>query len=215
MSEEKANKTSDKSEDKLRRYRKKRDFGGTIEPYGSDSKIPEKVSIFVVQKHNARKLHYDFRLESNGVLKSWAIPKGPSANPKVKRLAIPTEDHPIEYGSFEGVIPEGHYGAGTVMVWDTGFYRNLTEKGGKKISIEEGVKMGHVSVWLEGKKLKGGYALTRFRIGKNESWLLVKMNDEYARTISEDNLLEKETKSALSGKSMDEIAREGRNFMKK
>lgn len=206
MSEKKTSKNG--GGESLEEYRGKRKFGDTGEPYGSNIKASEK-PIFVVQKHDSRKLHYDFRLEYNGVLKSWAVPKGPSANPKVKRLAIPTEDHPIEYGSFEGVIPEGQYGAGTVMVWDTGFYKNLTERDGKIIPLGDGIEKGHISVWLEGKKLKGGYALTRFRTGKNESWLLVKMNDEFARTESDDNILENETKSALSGRSMDEIAGEG------
>ncbi len=110
--------------------------------------------MFVVQKHAARTLHYDFRLEVEGVLKSWAVPKGPSLNPQDKRLAVPTEDHPLEYADFEGTIPAGEYGAGTVMVWDFGTYRNITEKKGESIPMAEAVAHGHVKVWLEGKKLE-------------------------------------------------------------
>ena len=134
----------------------------------------------MVQKHDASRLHYDFRLEVDGVLKSWAIPKGPSTDPKEKRLAVPTEDHPLEYAGFEGVIPAGEYGGGTVMVWDTGPFQNLTEKKGVAIPLAEAVAHGHVKVRLEGRKLQGGYALTRFKTGKDEAWLLVKADDEAA-----------------------------------
>src|SRR5512136_1138631 len=149
--------------DSLKSYRAKRDFGITSEPFPRVAgKIRDsKNTIFVVQKHYSRRLHYDFRLEVDGVLKSWAIPKGPSTDPKEKRLAVPTEDHPLAYAGFEGVIPEG-YGAGTVLVWDTGPFLNLTEKKGVAIPLAEAVAHGHVKVWLEGRKLKGGYALTRF-----------------------------------------------------
>jgi DNA ligase D-like protein (predicted 3'-phosphoesterase) len=126
-------------------------------------------------------LHYDFRLEVEGVLKSWAVPKGPSLNPKDKRLAVPTEDHPLEYADFEGVIPEGEYGAGTVMVWDIGIFRNITEKKGQPVPLAEAVPHGHVKVWLEGKKLRGGFALTRFKKSPEEAWLLVKADDEGRR----------------------------------
>ena len=113
-------------------------------------------------------------------MKSWAIPKGPSTDPQDKRLAVPTEDHPLEYAGFEGVIPAGEYGGGTVLVWDTGIYRNLTEKKGEVIPMGQGLAHGHVKVWLEGNKLTGGYALTRFKTGKDESWLLVKADDAKA-----------------------------------
>ncbi|MDD4252330.1 MAG: DNA polymerase ligase N-terminal domain-containing protein, partial [Methanoculleus horonobensis] len=152
-------------------------------------------------------LHYDFRLEADGVLKSWAVPKGPSMSPKEKRLAVPTEDHPLDYAGFEGVIPEGSYGAGTVLVWDRGTYQNLTEKGGKRIEVAEAIRRGHVSFRLEGEKLRGGYALTRFRTGKGEAWLLVKMDD--AEADPGRNPVVTEPRSVVSGRSLNEIA-EGR-----
>ena len=160
--------------------------------------------IFVIQKHAARHLHYDFRLEVDGVLKSWAIPKGPSTNPQDKRLAVPTEDHPLSYAGFEGVIPEGEYGGGTVLVWDTGIYRNLTEKKGEAIPMGQAVAHGHVKVWLEGSKLKGGYALTRFKTGKDESWLLVKADDDEADPRR--NPVADEPQSVLTGRTIEESA---------
>jgi DNA ligase D-like protein (predicted 3'-phosphoesterase) len=190
---------------RLKDYRDKRDFGVTPEPPGGQgTAAPEP--IFVVQKHAARRLHYDFRLEVDGVLKSWAIPKGPSTDPKEKRLAVPTEDHPLEYAGFEGVIPEGEYGGGTVMVWDTGPYRNLTEKQGQAIPMAQAVAHGHVKVWLEGKKLKGGYALTRFKTGKDESWLLVKADDEAADP--QRHPVADEPRSVITGRTLEEIAGE-------
>ena len=140
--------------DTLDDYRGKRDFSRTPEPPGERVDARD-CPIFVIQKHDATTLHYDFRLEADGVLKSWAVPKGPSTDPKEKRLAVPTEDHPLGYASFEGVIPEGSYGAGTVMVWDRGTYRNLTRKGGQEVAVTEALGRGHVSVWLEGEKIRG------------------------------------------------------------
>ena len=137
----------------LKDYQEKRDFTRTPEPAG-DRGPGSSEPIFVIQKHAARRLHYDFRLEVDGVLKSWAIPKGPSTDPRDKRLAVPTEYHPLAYAGFEGVIPEGEYGGGTVLVWDTGSYRNLTEKKGAAIPMGQGLAHGHVKVWLEGRKLK-------------------------------------------------------------
>jgi len=169
-----------KKNDPLQAYRKKRDFRQTSEPPGKGLARGSKQPVFVIQQHDASRLHYDFRIESEGVLKSWAVPKGPSANPKDKRLAIPTEDHPMEYAKFEGVIPKGEYGAGTVIVWDKGTYRNLSEKSGEEVPIEQALHDGRVKLWLYGKKLKGGYALTRIRT-KPENWLLVKMNDSEAK----------------------------------
>jgi len=165
--------------------------------------------IFVIQKHAAKTLHYDFRLEVDGVLKSWTVPKGPSLDPKEKRLAIPTEDHPLEYANFEGVIPEGSYGAGSVLLWDRGTYRNLTERRGEKVGIEEGLRQGHISFWLEGVKIRGGYALTRFRTGKSEAWLLVKKDDEEADPARDPVVAEPQ--SVISGRKIEEITAEGDN----
>jgi len=194
-------------DDPLKPYREKRQFCRTPEPSGGGSGPSRGDPLFVVQKHAAKKLHYDFRLEVEGVLKSWAVPKGPSLNPAEKRLAVPTEDHPLEYAHFEGVIPEGEYGAGTVMVWDIGTFRNLTEKKGKPVPLAEAVAHGHVKVWLQGKKLRGGFSLTRFKTGKDEAWLLVKNQDEMA-DARRDPVAE-EPDSALSGRSLEEIARQG------
>jgi DNA ligase D-like protein (predicted 3'-phosphoesterase) len=190
----------------LQEYRQKRRFGRTPEPAGEGG-VAAAGPIFVVQKHDASHLHYDFRLEVDGVLKSWAIPKGPATDPGQKRLAVPTEDHPLAYAAFEGVIPQGEYGAGTVMVWDTGKFRNLTEKKGVPIPLAQAVAHGHVKVWLEGRKLRGGYALTRFKTGKDEAWLLVKMDDELADP-GRDPLVS-EPRSVLSDRTLEEIAREG------
>ncbi len=192
------------TEDHLKKYVEKRDFRQTPEPRGEARKPSAREPIFVIQKHAARTLHYDFRLEVEGVLKSWAVPKGPSTDPREKRLAVPTEDHPMDYAEFEGVIPEGEYGAGTVMVWDYGTYRNLTEKKGRPVPMPEAVAHGHLKVWLEGKKLKGGYALTRFKKGKDEAWLLVKTEDEAADPARDP--VKNEPQSVLSGRTLEEIA---------
>lgn len=130
---------------------------------------------FVIQKHDASQLHYDFRLEVDGVLKSWAVPKGPSTDPSEKRLAVEVDDHPLDYADFEGVIPEGEYGAGTVLVWDNGSYDNMRED-----SMASCHREGMIEVWLDGSKIQGGYALKRFRGGKKPQWLLIKMNDDAA-----------------------------------
>jgi DNA ligase D-like protein (predicted 3'-phosphoesterase) len=143
-------------------YRKKRDFCRTPEPKGGAT-APSGKPHFVVQKHRATTLHYDFRLQVGSVLKSWSVPKGPSLDPKVKRLAIATEDHPLGYQTFEGVIPERQYGAGMVIVWDAGTFRNITEHDGRPVSLERELRDGHIAIWLNGKKLKGGFALTRLR----------------------------------------------------
>jgi bifunctional non-homologous end joining protein LigD len=175
-----------KTTDNLERYRNKRDFEHTPEPAGTTREAKGSATqsresgLFVVQEHAARSLHYDLRLEVNGVLKSWAVPKGPSTDPTIKRLAIATEDHPLEYATFEGVIPKGSYGAGKMIVWDSGTYRNMTRKSGKALSAEEAIRHGHLTIWLEGKKLRGGFALNRFKTGKQEQWLLVKLRDEEA-----------------------------------
>lgn len=194
-----------KSKDPLQTYQEKRQFSKTPEPSGGERQASD-TPVYVIQKHAARTLHYDFRLEVEGVLKSWAVPKGPSLNPKDKRLAVPTEDHPLEYADFEGVIPEGEYGAGAVMVWDYGTYTNLTEKKGQPVPMVEALPHGHVKVWLEGKKLRGGYALTRFKKPPDEAWLLVKADDEAADPTTD--ILKKQTDSALTGRSLEEIAQE-------
>jgi bifunctional non-homologous end joining protein LigD len=186
------------NEDRLRTYRDKRDFAATSEPDGG--RAVSSGQIFVMQKHRARSLHYDLRLEVEGVLKSWAVPKGPSADPRDKRLAIETEDHPLEYASFEGVIPEGQYGAGAVIVWDTGLYRNITQKEGRSVPMAEALQNGHAAIWLEGKKLSGGYALTRTQRG----WILVKMKDDLAD--SSRDILKTLPRSVLSGRTVEEVA---------
>lgn len=193
-------------DDFLKRYRQRRDFSKTPEPPGGGL-AGSSEPIFVVQKHAARQLHYDFRLEIGGVLKSWAVPKGPSLDPRQKRLAVPTEDHPLEYAFFEGVIPPGQYGAGTVLVWDCGTFRNLTEKQGRPLSLEEALSHGHLTIWLEGKKLRGAFSLTRFKTTPTENWLLVKKADAEAR--SDLDLLELRPESALSGLTLEEIAATG------
>jgi DNA ligase D-like protein (predicted 3'-phosphoesterase) len=191
------------SKDALETYRKKRDFRRSPEPRGG-RKRGKREPRFVIQKHDARSLHYDFRLEAGGVLKSWAVPKGPSTNPQDKRLAMPTEDHPLDYADFEGVIPEGEYGAGTVLVWDRGTYRNLSEHGRQEVEIDKALEQGHATVWLEGEKLRGGYALTRIGKGKGERWLLVKMDDEGADRRRKP--VKSQPDSVVSGRALEEIA---------
>jgi DNA ligase D-like protein (predicted 3'-phosphoesterase) len=190
----------------LQKYRQKRDFERTSEPAGGERESSTE-PIFVIQKHAARRLHYDFRLEVAGTLKSWAIPNGPSTNPKDKRLAVPTEDHPLEYAGFEGIIPEGEYGAGTVLVWDIGTYRNITEKKGQPIPLDQALAHGHITVWLSGKKLRGAYSLTRFKQGKDESRLLVKKDDPEA-DVTQDILVTR-PESALTGRGLEAVAAAG------
>ena len=186
--------------DPLRRYKEKRDFAGTPEP-SPEVKEGGLEPIFVVQKHDASNLHYDLRIESGGVLKSWAVPKGPSMDPKVRRLAVPTEDHPMAYADFEGVIPEGHYGAGTVIVWDRGTYRNTK---GEDASTEKNLEEGHATLWLEGEKLRGGFALIRTGGGDKPRWLFFKMKGDEARPGSD--VLEEMPDSVLTGRSLEEVA---------
>ena len=186
----------------LKEYKAKRDFRKTAEPSGKKKKGKTMLPVFVIHKHQATRLHYDFRLEIGGVLKSWAVPKGPSMNPADKRLAVMVEDHAYDYKDFEGTIPEGEYGAGTVMIWDYGTYE--IGDGDSAEALEKGVLKFKVS----GKKLKGGFALVRTAMGgKKENWLLIKERDEYGRT--EPDILEAEPDSAKTGQSMEEIARAG------
>ena len=158
---------------------------------------------FVIQKHAASSLHYDFRLEAGGVLKSWAVPKGPSTDPREKRLAMPVEDHSLDYGDFEGRIPEGSYGAGAVIVWDAGTYRNLTERDGEEVPIERALAEGHASIWLQGEKLVGGWTLRRIGGGERERWLLVKRKDEKADARR--NPVSTEPASVLSGRTIEDV----------
>ena len=141
----------------------------------------------------------------DGILKSWVIPKGPSTDPGEKRLAVPTEDHPLDYADFEGVIPEGNYGAGTVIVWDRGSYENITEKDGEKITMEEAIDVGHVSVSLSGEKLKGGYALIRTGSDTDKRWLMVKIKDDEADARR--NPVSTEPESVLTGRTIEETAK--------
>ena len=159
---------------------------------------------FVIQKHDASRLHYDFRLEVAGVLKSWAIPKGPSLDPRDRRLAVAVEDHSLGYGSFEGVLPQGTYGAGTVLLWDTGTYRNLTQTNGQEITMAQGLDRGAVTFWLDGKKLRGGYSLRRMKPSEPNSWLLTKLPDEEAQQGSD--ILQSAPNSVSSGRTLEEIA---------
>jgi DNA ligase D-like protein (predicted 3'-phosphoesterase) len=185
--------------DKLKTYRRKRNFSKTPEPKGGfGSKGPP---LFVIQKHGARALHYDLRLEIDGVLVSWAVPKGPSTDPRVKRLAVRTEDHPMDYADFEGVIPEGEYGGGAMIVWDTGRYANAGE-----LDLPAAVKKGHLKIVLNGEKIKGGYSLLRTgRRDDKEHWLLVKMRDEYAD--GRRNPVNTQPKSVKSGRTLEQLAR--------
>jgi DNA ligase D-like protein (predicted 3'-phosphoesterase) len=158
--------------------------------------------MFVIQKHAATSLHYDFRLEVDGVLVSWAVPKGPSTDPRVKRLAVQVEDHSVAYGDYEGVIGERSYGAGAVIVWDTGEYENLAEHE----SMAEALERGHVSVWLHGHKLRGGYTLQRTGGGPKPQWLLIKRRDDEADARR--NPVSTEPRSVLSGRTVEEVAAE-------
>jgi DNA ligase D-like protein (predicted 3'-phosphoesterase) len=161
----------------------------------------------VIQKHDASSLHYDVRIEAGGVLKSWAVPKGPSTDPRDRQLAMPTEDHPLDYADFEGVIPEGEYGAGTVLVWDAGTYHNQSEHEGEPVLVEDALASGHLTVWLDGEKLHGGYSFTRMRRGKNEAWLLVKVRDEGADARRKP--VRSQPESVLTGRTIEQVAAEG------
>jgi bifunctional non-homologous end joining protein LigD len=188
-------------------YRKKRNFKKTPEPAGTQKTAGRsaKLPIFVVQKHQATSLHYDFRLEIGGVLVSWAVPKGPSLNPADKRLAIQTEDHPLEYANFEGVITEGQYGAGAVMIWDQGTHQ--TDPRG---SAAEQLAQGELKFTLYGKKLQGGFVLIRAGLKsvgakRQRNWLLIKRQDEYADLSWN---IDRYDWSVLTGRSLAEIAAE-------
>jgi bifunctional non-homologous end joining protein LigD len=198
----------------LRSYHAKRRFGVTPEPRGKLGKGgegPKRGNAFVIQKHAARRLHYDLRLQLNGVMKSWAVTRGPSLVPGEKRLAVQVEDHPIEYNKFEGTIPQGEYGGGTVMVWDRG--RWMPESDPAK-----GLAKGHLSFELKGEKLHGGWHLVRMRRRPGESrdnWLLIKQQDDAARTAKQRDILIERPLSVKTGRSMDEIAQHKRKSKSK
>lgn len=193
-----------KGEKKLAKYAAKRDFGATDEPSGlDDAEIRSSDHLrFVIQKHDARRLHYDLRLEADGVFLSWAVTRGPSLDPGEKRLAVEVEDHPLAYGDFEGTIPEGEYGGGTVMIWDRGFWAPETDE-----DVGACVKRGELKFVLAGTKLAGGYVLVRMKPKDGEekrNWLLIKHKDDWA-TPGEDNVLDKD-RSVASGRTMAQIA---------
>jgi len=190
---------------KLQEYRKKRQFDLTPEPRGSS--VPKQKAdvllVYVVQTHMSSHLHYDFRLEWRGVLLSWAVPKGPSLNPAVKRLAMQTEDHPVEYADFEGVTPEGQYGAGTVMLWDRGTWHP------ENADLDASSQKGEIKITLLGKKLQGSWVLVRTRgFGSNparSAWLLIKHRDQYASTS---DVTKEQPRSVASQRLLAEIARD-------
>lgn len=189
-------------QDRLHEYKTKRDFSRTPEPKGAPRKSGRKLR-YLIQKHDASRLHYDFRIEWNGTLMSWAVPKGPSENPNDKRLAVHVEDHPVEYGNFEGTIPQDEYGGGTVMLWDTGTWE--PQDG---VDVDEGLRKGKLAFLLHGKRLQGKWALVRLRArSKNDkdNWLLIKELDDYVRRSGK-LITERETASVKSGREMEEIA---------
>ncbi|MGD0437619.1 MAG: DNA polymerase ligase N-terminal domain-containing protein [Bryobacteraceae bacterium] len=187
----------------LTKYQSKRNFKVTSEPAGGGRVSKAKRLLYVIQKHQASQLHYDFRLEWGGVLLSWAIPKGPSLDPSVKRLAAPVEDHPLEYGSFEGVIPEGEYGGGTVLLWDRGTWTPEVP------DVDEALRKGDLKFSLKGKKLRGSWVLVRTKLGyrgsKKPQWLLIKHRDGFA---SDEDILAAEPRSVVSKRLLAEIASE-------
>ena len=193
----------------LETYRKKRRFDVSPEPRGRRPKRRTKGLAYVIQKHRATALHYDFRLEWNGVMLSWAIPKGPSLDPADKRLAMQTEDHPLEYNEFEGIIPSGEYGGGTVMIWDQGTWAPIDD------DVEAALRRGDLKIHLEGKKLRGSWVLVRMGRRTQEQkvpWLLIKHRDEHAGKRS---ITEEEPRSVVSGRLLVEIARDEGGDMRK
>jgi len=199
---------AEREQDRLKKYRGKRDFGRTGEPEGRATPSGEEPR-FVVQIHDASTLHFDFRLQVEDVLKSWSVPKGPSDDPKDRRLAVPTEDHPLEYEEFEGVIPEGEYGGGTVIVWDHGTYEPLShDRKGRPLDFEESLERGHATFRLHGSKLHGEYALTRFRGGRSgaeeEAWLLVKSGGGHGHATPDP----RRARSVRSGRTLAQVAAE-------
>jgi bifunctional non-homologous end joining protein LigD len=199
-----AKSTSPKVRSKLARYRRKRDFTKTAEPSGERSASSTKRLRFVIQKHAASHLHFDWRLELDGVMKSWAVPKGPSVVPGQRRLAMEVEDHPISYNTFEGTIPQGQYGGGTVMLWDRGWYEH-TGAGGPA-ALREGYEKGKLDVTMHGERLKGAFTLVRTgeATGERSSWLLIKRTDEHANRARD--IVAEVVTSVDSGRTMEQIA---------
>lgn len=193
---------------KEKEYKDKRNFDKTSEPKGNPKKSSGNEPLFVIQKHDASQLHYDFRIEIDGTLKSWSVPNGPSTDPSEKQMAIPTGDHPLEYADFEGVIPEDEYGGGTVMIWDKGTFENIKkDEDGNLMNLKKSYKEGTIEVDLKGEKIKGGYALVEMKSGKMEgNWLLIKMDDEEADARRNPTSTEK--KSLVSGRTLKEIENE-------
>ena len=204
MSRQKAPEPAVPSQDgQLAEYNRKRRFHVTPEPSGQAGPArPGRPLEFVVQKHRARQLHYDFRLEHHGVMLSWAVPKGPSLDPAVKRLAMETEPHPMDYNRFEGVIPEGEYGAGTVMIWDKGIWApDAGQRLGDEADVERQIRKGDLKFVLLGEKLSGSWALVRTR--GSRQWLIIKHRDRYA---SDEDRTVTQPRSVVSGRTMAEIA---------
>jgi DNA ligase D-like protein (predicted 3'-phosphoesterase) len=192
------------TKDRLKDYRAKRNTRRSGEPAGRASPSSSRGSRFVIQKHDASTLHYDLRLQVGDILASWSVPKGPSTDPTEKRLAIRTEDHPLDYADFEDRIPAGEYGAGTMIVWDRGTLRNISEHRGDEVSLEDALERGQLAVWLDGEKLHGGYALTCTRLHhRDDEWLLVKMRDEGSDRRR--NPVRSQPESVLSGRTNDEL----------
>ncbi|MBK5187544.1 MAG: DNA ligase D, partial [Gemmatimonadaceae bacterium] len=192
---------------KLSEYRRKRDFSKTAEPSGKEERAKRRTSlVFVIQKHAASHLHFDFRLELDGVMKSWAVPKGPSYDPSVKRLAMQVEDHPIDYNSFEGTIPPGEYGGGTVMLWDRGTYTSAVDEDDPLPELRRGYAKGDLKILLDGERMHGSWVLVRTRRGSEDrpQWLLIKHRDEYAEAGKD--IVADVTTSVTTGRTMDEIA---------
>ncbi len=190
---------------KLSTYRRKRDFTKTAEPSGTLPVKASKQLRYVIQKHAATRLHYDLRLELGGVFKSWAVTRGPSLTPQDKRLAVEVEDHPLDYGDFEGTIPKGQYGGGTVQLWDRGFWQPLGD-----LSAEAQLKKGELKFVLAGERLQGSWVLVRMKSdregGKRTNWLLIKHRDEFARDAAATQKMIDEDASIASGRTMSEIA---------
>lgn len=200
-------------DDKLREYRKKRDFRRTSEPAGDSIERLSDRPLFCVQKHAASSLHYDVRLEIDGVLKSWAVPKGPSLDPADKRLAVMTEDHPLDYGGFEGVIPEGEYGGGTVVLWDVGWWepdysrmkKAATGDGSARAPVTgEDPSTGELKFILHGEKLSGSWTIVQMKGRGEKNWLLIKHKDEQSRPGSA--IVDEAPFSVSTGRSIDEVA---------